>query len=603
MPDIELTCRLHKKSGKHVIRVNTGDTIDSLIGVVKRAFGCDEARDIVLWKTEMPNELEDAFTNLILAEGDNMTRLTAGILTRFWGEGRLLEDHTHVIIDSPTLEKNAELRNKDNEIDKLCGELELYSDENASDYIITDNSHSGEGYLKDLCYAKIIRINDVLRIKKRYKNINVHIQCKVTNFDDGMLSVMLDRNEEQEKGFFSLAQLEKWLVEHSLDAEDIHNISYEHSGDNIEIIRNERLLGSIRTRRNCYIYNQKNRKDSAKLESKQDADLSETLSRLSITDGTDRDSSIDSESITVSVFDQYETGDNRSDTLSHVYTPEQVRTYLKEFGFDQSDAEKWDQPIEVPIGVDTSLWIAREAVIYGLKFEAISLYPELIDYARGFGEIPDFVTTKYQMVDTNRLVTGGDIHEPFPKSLGIIKWQLQKGLGGLDEILGLIVKEKNITTHDLLYRGVRAYGLIPDDISYGFSANSLDCDFGRGLYTTPSIEYAIKHIKDCGSIRVGALMVFDWKDHGGRGLETKRLEGEEWTGTVKACICNRDTNNKKRGPLRLSGDILVGAISSNNEAVGKCATPIPSNDKQVVGRTQKGLKAFENRLMAIIYLF
>lgn len=74
-------------------------------------------------------------------------------------------------------------------------------------------------------------------------------------------------------------------------------------------------------------------------------------------------------------------------------------------------------------------------------------------------------------------------------------------------------KEKNIIIHDLLYRGVRAYGLITDDISYGFSANSLDCDFGRELYTTPRIEYAIKHIEDCGNIRVGALMVFDWTDH------------------------------------------------------------------------------------------
>src|SRR5581483_4006175 len=92
----------------------------------------------------------------------------------------------------------------------------------------------------------------------------------------------------------------------------------------------------------------------------------------------DNDHQVDSESNTESVFDQYETGDSQSNILSHIYTPEQVQEYLKEFGFDPNDVEKWDQPIEVPNGVDTSLFIAREAIIYGLSFDAINLYPKLI---------------------------------------------------------------------------------------------------------------------------------------------------------------------------------------------------------------------------------
>ncbi|RIA84993.1 hypothetical protein C1645_831454 [Glomus cerebriforme] len=52
-------------------------------------------------------------------------------------------------------------------------------------------------------------------------------------------------NEEQKEGIFLLRQLEEWLLEHSLDAEDRPGL-YKNSGDDIEIIRNERLLGSIR---------------------------------------------------------------------------------------------------------------------------------------------------------------------------------------------------------------------------------------------------------------------------------------------------------------------------------------------------------------------
>ncbi|RIA90129.1 hypothetical protein C1645_823750 [Glomus cerebriforme] len=80
---------------------------------LKRIFGCNEAKDIVLWKTDMPNESEDAFANLVLAEGDNLSKLTAGELNKFWGGNlsRSLKNRTHIIIDSPYLvlkQKNEE---------------------------------------------------------------------------------------------------------------------------------------------------------------------------------------------------------------------------------------------------------------------------------------------------------------------------------------------------------------------------------------------------------------------------------------------------------------------------------------------------------------
>ncbi|RGB41041.1 hypothetical protein C1646_752561 [Rhizophagus diaphanus] len=92
--------------------------------------------------------------------------------------------------------------------------------------------------------------------------------------------MLIDRNKEQKEGIFLLRQLEEWLFEHSLDAKDRPG-SYENFGDNIEIIRNERLFGSIRMRRKCYIENKKRYADSTtKSELKHDADLSETLNRM-----------------------------------------------------------------------------------------------------------------------------------------------------------------------------------------------------------------------------------------------------------------------------------------------------------------------------------
>lgn len=66
---------------------------------------------IILWETNMPNEPKAKFTNLILAEGNNLTKLTAGESNRFLGEelGQPLKDHTHIIIDSPALVLKQEL--------------------------------------------------------------------------------------------------------------------------------------------------------------------------------------------------------------------------------------------------------------------------------------------------------------------------------------------------------------------------------------------------------------------------------------------------------------------------------------------------------------
>ncbi|RIA93403.1 hypothetical protein C1645_819375 [Glomus cerebriforme] len=75
MANIELTCRLHTRPGRHDIQVNTGDDVNVFIEKVKR---------------------EATFTNLALAEGDNLTKFTEGELNRFWGGdlGLPSEEHT-----------------------------------------------------------------------------------------------------------------------------------------------------------------------------------------------------------------------------------------------------------------------------------------------------------------------------------------------------------------------------------------------------------------------------------------------------------------------------------------------------------------------------
>ncbi|RGB35834.1 hypothetical protein C1646_814458 [Rhizophagus diaphanus] len=44
----------------------------------------NEARDLALWKTEMPNE-PGSITNLVLVESDHLTKFTAGELNGIWG--------------------------------------------------------------------------------------------------------------------------------------------------------------------------------------------------------------------------------------------------------------------------------------------------------------------------------------------------------------------------------------------------------------------------------------------------------------------------------------------------------------------------------------
>jgi hypothetical protein len=75
---------------------------------------------------------------------------------------------------------------------------------------------------------------------------------------------------------------------------------------------------------------------------------------------------------------------------------------------------------------------------------------------------------------------------------------------------------------------------------------------------------------------------------------------EEWKSTVKGWICI-DDDNKPRPPQHRT-DILEGFISSNYDSISTCHDPIPSENVQVVGKTDSAINAFAERLFAIIYL-
>uniref|UniRef100_U9TFG9 Uncharacterized protein n=1 Tax=Rhizophagus irregularis (strain DAOM 181602 / DAOM 197198 / MUCL 43194) TaxID=747089 RepID=U9TFG9_RHIID len=132
-------------------------------------FSCSEAKDIELWKVEIPDDHKDEFLDLVLNDND---KLTEGELNRYWTE------------QPPKNHK--------------------------------------------VCSAGVIKIGDELRINKSYSSIvdgkkdsvPVYIGCKITEIINGKLTVILIDYDEEQKEIFSLNMLEEWLlVKFGLDKE------------------------------------------------------------------------------------------------------------------------------------------------------------------------------------------------------------------------------------------------------------------------------------------------------------------------------------------------------------------------------------------------
>ncbi|CAB4441133.1 unnamed protein product [Rhizophagus irregularis] len=50
--DINLTCRLNKKTRTFTVKMNTGNDVNFLKEKIKQKFSCNDARDIKLWKLD-----------------------------------------------------------------------------------------------------------------------------------------------------------------------------------------------------------------------------------------------------------------------------------------------------------------------------------------------------------------------------------------------------------------------------------------------------------------------------------------------------------------------------------------------------------------------
>ncbi|PKC04163.1 hypothetical protein RhiirA5_422656 [Rhizophagus irregularis] len=251
-----------------------------------------------------------------------------------------------------------------------------------------------------------------------------------------------------------------------------------------------------------------------------------------------------------------------SKSVTETFSPDRVQKILVELGFGEDNVASWNEPIEVPFGVSSTLFIARVAIIYGLPFRHIDLYPEL-DYIQTHGgEIPKFVNKKIQSLSTKQIL-GGEPRNTIPENIFIYEYIYKP------EEQALNVRN----SFRRVYGGKRS----------GFHEKR----FWGGLYATPDIEYAIKYAG-----RNGSLLVFDWSDLD-RNLTYKILDDlEVWKATVKGFICLG--NNNKPLPPQNYEDIIQGPISSNYDAISHCHEPVPLDTEQVVGKTDLGIKAFAN---------
>ncbi|CAG8606056.1 6632_t:CDS:2 [Paraglomus occultum] len=175
-------------------------------------------------------------------------------------------------------------------------------------------------------------------------------------------------------------------------------------------------------------------------------------------------------------------------------SPPEVRKILKEIGFEEKDIIAWNGAVEVPLGVSS-------------KFFVVSIYPGLRQFILETGKIPDFVSTKAQLINLSKILN------PPKKSF---------------------LEKLSAPPH-----------------------SSENHEFGYGLYTTPDLSCALQYTG-----RNGVILVFDWSDNEGN-VTVKSLIGKEWQEIVKAYICiGHDTAPPILPPIS-EEDIWEGPISEN----------------------------------------
>ncbi|PKY59311.1 hypothetical protein RhiirA4_550325 [Rhizophagus irregularis] len=146
-----------------VFEVETADNLGCLVEKIKQVFSCSEAKDIELWKVEIPDDHKDEFLDIVLNDND---KLTEGELNRYWTE-QPPKNHVHVIINSFSLFlklRNQELEQQVAEMDAKMQNLDI------------DNHSSIVDGKKDL--------------------VPVYIRCKITEIINEWLLVKFGLDKE-----------------------------------------------------------------------------------------------------------------------------------------------------------------------------------------------------------------------------------------------------------------------------------------------------------------------------------------------------------------------------------------------------------------------
>jgi hypothetical protein len=152
-----------------------------------------------------------------------------------------------------------------------------------------------------------------------------------------------------------------------------------------------------------------------------------------------------------------------------------------------------------------------------------------------------------------------------------------------------------------LYRAtsVESASQMLEDLEVDLSIKEAHTDFGKGIYTTPNLQYALwyayENVCDRGSGKDAVVLVFDVTEAALAKAEVLHLEGQPWKDIVKACRMTSMIKLKKiNAPLHekfTCADVVKGAITKNATQIESNAMPIAESATHLAFRTNAGVHA------------
>ncbi|CAB5390497.1 unnamed protein product, partial [Rhizophagus irregularis] len=184
-----------------------------------------------------------------------------------------------------------------------------------------------------------------------------------------------------------------------------------------------------------------------------------------------------------------------SNIIAQTLSLNSVQNILEELGFEKDQIAKWNKPIDIPFGAATELFVAREAILAGLKFSRFDLYPELSVYIVDDGYIPGSVTKEAKSYAPEKII-GGPVHHRFSNQ-NILVYKIERLHKNNNNVHRTVTKplEGKFKKKFLLFKGISKRSDIHKIFinGFGFGKNPENNEFGDGLYTTPNIDFAYKY--------------------------------------------------------------------------------------------------------------